>query len=1115
MRTFFRTLRIFSAITLFFFCWTYMPLYAAVAWAAEPRKRNADYGMQNETQKTATTGERFEKALEEIREKVAKAEEKAAKDKDVTAEITEVKKQRLEIEKIDSELRDEFNSTEKKLKDAKLPKEILDRHYKFVKHYEDNLAVLKANLEEVGKYAVGSKQGKEALKKAKAHLDKTKPPTKHVPLDPNKLPFRTVKAKERVPRLKKEEFKRDFPPQSHKGTKTAREMRSADFLSACDAQAGGLRNVAAAGFSLREKAARHKPFLVASNGSLTGLLPSNPELGTRNSLSDYLSAPSALAAVNAVTPNFELGTPNYQLALATAGLPTSDDLAETAEVQFTDELRQIATLLENNPVQLYEFVRNNFSYDPYYGSVKGSQSTLLLQSGNDLDQASVLIGLFRVTGIPARYVYGTVEIPIEKVMKWLGGVTKPELAAQILVTNGIPARLGYSGGTLKFIQLEHVWVEAYIPYANYRGLINDPSSPKAWIPLDPSFKFIEPNPDATDLADSQQFDIDSYLTSYLETVRPTTPAKEYLKNTIDYVAANMTGKRFYDLLVSNTITEKVLGLLPDTLSYPVKTIGAKFSAIPDGYRHRISLEFTAPNTNETILNYTASWTSVLHNRFTLSYAPATAADEQIIANYGDIYSTPSYLIKVKPVLKVEGEAVAEGVAVPMASDLTCSMNFIWPDGTIDKAVTNSLIAGAPYAIGLGSGYTTGRIVTNRTAKLEAAVNAGQTGEPIIGEYLNLFAVDYLQELDSSRKLIAKSMKTLDTNRTAELMVGVDLGVSVVFGIPKAVDIKGMLIDVDYNVATFINIDGDQTKVRRFQILAGMTSSALEHSIFEAIIGVEAVSTIKALEIANVQGIPVHQIDASNIAAKLPLLQLSSAVITDIQNAVNSGKVVTVSERNIQLNSWNGVGYVVSDPVTGAGAYMISGGMSGGNLTQVIARDTDWIQTEHLPSDVASIYIREFRRNIWFRSPTNNVDVTYDWAESRCRTLNNGQYVCRPHNGVDIAVPIGTTVFAVAEGQASSLDNPGGYGNYVLIDHGLGVYTLYGHLSSAQASGQVDEGAHIGLSGNTGESSGPHLHFSIFITDSTHPLYADGKFNFAASVNPRDFGWTFYTDGPPQ
>jgi hypothetical protein len=53
--------------------------------------------------------------------------------------------------------------------------------------------------------------------------------------------------------------------------------------------------------------------------------------------------------------------------------------------------------------------------------------------------------------------------------------------------------------------------------------------------------------------------------------------------------------------------------------------------------------------------------------------------------------------------------------------------------------------------------------------------------------------------------------------------------------------------------------------------------------------------------------------------------------TDIRNAVNAGKVVTVSKTNITYNGWTGCGYIIIDPDTGAGAYMISGGMSGGWL----------------------------------------------------------------------------------------------------------------------------------------------------------------------------------------
>jgi vacuolar-type H+-ATPase subunit E/Vma4 len=99
----------------------------------------------------STTGERFEKALEAIRENIGRAGEKADKGEDDAKEREIIKSKRTEIESADSEFRKEFAATEKKLKDAKLPQEILDRHYKFVKHYDDNVKELKTNLDDVDK----------------------------------------------------------------------------------------------------------------------------------------------------------------------------------------------------------------------------------------------------------------------------------------------------------------------------------------------------------------------------------------------------------------------------------------------------------------------------------------------------------------------------------------------------------------------------------------------------------------------------------------------------------------------------------------------------------------------------------------------------------------------------------------------------------------------------------------------------------------------------------------------------------------------------------------------------------------------------------------------------
>lgn len=87
-----------------------------------------------------------------------------------------------------------------------------------------------------------------------------------------------------------------------------------------------------------------------------------------------------------------------------------------------------------------------------------------------------------------------------------------------------------------------------------------------------------------------------------------------------------------------------------------------------------------------------------------------------------------------------------------------------------------------------------------------------------------------------------------------------------------------------------------------------------------------------------------------------------------------------------------------------------------------------------------------------------------------------------HQGLDIAAPTGTTVAAASSGTIILAQWYGGYGNYILIDHGGGYSTGYGHLSAIYVSvGQtVQRGQAIGAVGSTGQSTGPHLHFEVRI-----------------------------------
>ena len=97
-----------------------------------------------------------------------------------------------------------------------------------------------------------------------------------------------------------------------------------------------------------------------------------------------------------------------------------------------------------------------------------------------------------------------------------------------------------------------------------------------------------------------------------------------------------------------------------------------------------------------------------------------------------------------------------------------------------------------------------------------------------------------------------------------------------------------------------------------------------------------------------------------------------------------------------------------------------------------------------------------------------------------------------HTGIDLSVPLGTPVFAAADGVvvlARSMTDAGGvlvgYGNYIIIQHDAGLKSLYGHLLAigVKEGDQVKRGQLIGLVGSTGNSTGPHTHFEVRIDNS--------------------------------
>ncbi|MEX0909770.1 MAG: peptidoglycan DD-metalloendopeptidase family protein [Candidatus Paceibacterota bacterium] len=156
-------------------------------------------------------------------------------------------------------------------------------------------------------------------------------------------------------------------------------------------------------------------------------------------------------------------------------------------------------------------------------------------------------------------------------------------------------------------------------------------------------------------------------------------------------------------------------------------------------------------------------------------------------------------------------------------------------------------------------------------------------------------------------------------------------------------------------------------------------------------------------------------------------------------------------------------------------------------------------------------------------PVVNVYITQYFGNTAFATSNPQIYSGGGHNGIDLGVGIGTSVSSansgvvVATGDTDLVCPNASYGRWVLVRHNNGLSTLYAHLSQVSVSqGQtVARGETIAYSGNTGYSTGPHLHFSVYASDgvkvSTMPSRACGGRNYtlpladqSAYLNPLSF-----------
>jgi murein DD-endopeptidase MepM/ murein hydrolase activator NlpD len=117
------------------------------------------------------------------------------------------------------------------------------------------------------------------------------------------------------------------------------------------------------------------------------------------------------------------------------------------------------------------------------------------------------------------------------------------------------------------------------------------------------------------------------------------------------------------------------------------------------------------------------------------------------------------------------------------------------------------------------------------------------------------------------------------------------------------------------------------------------------------------------------------------------------------------------------------------------------------------------------------------RKAFLRAPLDFTRISSAFNPRRLHPISGR---IRAHTGVDYAASFGTPIYAAGDGRVEFSGRKGGYGNAVIINHGRGITTLYGHMSKYAANGRmgrrVKQGDVIGYVGMTGAATGPHLHY---------------------------------------
>jgi hypothetical protein len=210
-----------------------------------------------------------------------------------------------------------------------------------------------------------------------------------------------------------------------------------------------------------------------------------------------------------------------------------------------------------------------------------------------------------------------------------------------------------------------------------------------------------------------------------------------------------------------------------------------------------------------------------------------------------------------------------------------------------------------------------------------------TREDLLGDMFHAGGLGYYAQLTALSYLMGLQIGGHQTLAAGTGTFGYEPNVNYFFGFPRSIKPGGVVFDIPW-IKVSATDDGNADKLKQFNLQTGLLSSALEHAVPEQMFvneqnPGEAISAVKALQKANAAGQRIYHITQANQATILTNIHHHPDTMAEIKNALNAGKEVITHTDAVSVPGWSGAGYIITDTVTGDGAYKISGGGNGGTF----------------------------------------------------------------------------------------------------------------------------------------------------------------------------------------